>query len=297
MRGPLVSVVIPAFNSAKTIGATLFSVINQDYRTLEIIIIDDGSTDDTEAVVGGFSDRRIRYEKFDKNRGISAALNYGISLASSEIIARMDADDVMRKFRLSDQMAHMLQHNLAIVGGGAEKFGSAWGDMWGPRTGIEIINGFLINNPFIHPTVMLNRKHIEISFREDFPCQEDYELWSRCITDINCENLTYPVIRYRVSNTSNQSRLEKRNLTKQIINQFCDRFQIEDVPIDAIVEGQLSGMVRYEDYILLKDYAVRSERARQPGLGWLQEPLVKSRSYRRFANWHLKRTCQLRYFA
>jgi glycosyltransferase involved in cell wall biosynthesis len=288
MRGPLVSVVIPTLNNARTIGATLLSTINQNYRSLEVIIVDDGSEDDTQAIVEGFKDRRIRYERLPTNRGISAALNKGIELASGDILARMDADDVMMPYRLYDQVARMLQYDIAIVGGGAEKFGAEGGEMRGPRSGKNIIDGFLVKNPFIHPSVIIDRRKIDVNYREDFVCEEDYELWSRCITSENCENLDYSMIKYRVSPTSNGNRLGKRKLTTQVLEQFCARLQLTDVPIAALVELQLSGLIRYEDYILLRDYAHRTARTGEPTLGWLQQPLLNRRSYRQFTNWFMR---------
>ncbi len=297
MRGPLVSVLIPSFNSGKTIASALFSVVNQNYNSLEIIVVDDGSTDDTERVVFEFKDKRIKYEKLETNSGITVALNRAIKLASGGIIARMDADDVMLPWRLSDQVPWMLENNLTILGGGAEKFGAAHGRMISPEKGPDVINSFLINNPFIHPAVIINRNHVDVYYREDFLCEEDYELWSRLITASNCENISHPVIKYRVAQTTNQNRLDKQKFTKIVLTQFCDRLGVENVPIEALLEIQLSGFIRYEDYLAIKDYACDSARTGQPGLGWLQKELVRSRSYKDFTNWYLRCIGQTRYFA
>jgi glycosyltransferase involved in cell wall biosynthesis len=290
-------VIVPTFNNVTTIGATLLSIINQQYRTTEIIIIDDGSTDETEAVVSAFKDKRIRYERLDRNHGITHALNKGLSIAAGEIVARMDADDIMMHWRISDQISWMLENNLSIVGAGAEKFGASSGTMFGPECGRDIINHFLVNNPFIHPTVLIDRRSIDISYREDFTCEEDYELWSRVITVGNCHNIYRPLIKYRVAPLSNQNRLEKRKFTRIALEQFCARFEANDAPISSLLEIQLSGLVRYEDYLKIKEYAHVSLVTGKPGLGWMHKRLLKSRSYLEFNNWHLRMTRQARYYA
>lgn len=298
MHGPLVSVLIPTFNNASTLTSALLSTVNQAYRTLEIIVIDDGSTDETEAVALSFNDARIKYERISTNVGIAAALNRGIDRASGDIIARMDADDIMSSWRISDQITFMFERGVFILGGAAEKFGAQTGLMAGPETGASIINSFLINNPFIHPTIMVNRKLLGKDFRydEDFACEEDYEVWSRLITENNCHNIGYPIIKYRVSSVSNQDRITKRALTTTALTQFCTRFAVSDAPIECLVNVQLSKMVRYEDYVALREYAQRAQNTNQPQLGWLQKSLCKSRSYRSFMNWYLRRTGQSKYF-
>ena len=88
-----VSVIIPTYNRAKLIGRAIQSVLNQSYRDFEIIVVDDGSTDNTEEVVKSFNDERIKYIRHRKNRGGSAARNTGIKVAKGEYIGFLDDDD------------------------------------------------------------------------------------------------------------------------------------------------------------------------------------------------------------
>ena len=90
---PLVSVVLPTYNRARTLSRAINSVLSQSYRNLELIIVDDASTDDTAAVVGSIEDARIRYTRLPKNRGASHARNEGMRLASGSFIAFQDSDD------------------------------------------------------------------------------------------------------------------------------------------------------------------------------------------------------------
>lgn len=106
-NSPLVSVVIPTHNYGKFIAATLDSVRAQTYRSIETIVVDDGSTDHTADVVRAYSEVRYFYQS---NQGVSVARNRAIADAQGEFIAFLDADDIWKPEKLSIQIAYMLQH-------------------------------------------------------------------------------------------------------------------------------------------------------------------------------------------
>lgn len=101
---PEVSVVIPVFNGARFVAKAMSSVLGQTMEDLELIVVDDGSTDDTAAIVRCFSDGRIRYH-YQKNRGLSAARNTGVRLACAPWVAFLDCDDYWRPGKLAAQLA------------------------------------------------------------------------------------------------------------------------------------------------------------------------------------------------
>lgn len=105
----VISVVIPAYNAEKTISTTLDSVINQSYKDIEIIVIDDGSTDDTASLVTAVSDSRIRLLSFE-NGGLPTARNRGIEHSSGELISFIDADDVWANDKLEKQFNKLKGH-------------------------------------------------------------------------------------------------------------------------------------------------------------------------------------------
>jgi glycosyltransferase involved in cell wall biosynthesis len=111
---PLVSVIIPSYNHAEFLPVCLESILNQSYRNLECIIVDDGSTDNTEQVVSEFikEDKRIRYFR-QENRGVSTARNTGLDMAKGDLITLMDADDWLNKKLYETQVQCIAENNLA----------------------------------------------------------------------------------------------------------------------------------------------------------------------------------------
>jgi glycosyltransferase involved in cell wall biosynthesis len=106
IAGPLVSVVIPAFNAAKYIRETLDSVLAQTYRPIEIVVVDDGSTDGTREQILAYGDR-VRYVWQPNSGGCSSPRNYGVRMASGEFIAFLDADDLIAPERIAAAVAVM----------------------------------------------------------------------------------------------------------------------------------------------------------------------------------------------
>ena len=105
-----VSVVIPTYNRAYIIGAALESVVAQSYLDFEMLVVDDGSTDNTAEIIRAFQDERIRYIQHERNRGCSAAYNTGIAAATGELICFLDSDDTWKPDFLEQQVAFLNRH-------------------------------------------------------------------------------------------------------------------------------------------------------------------------------------------
>ncbi|MBU1630956.1 MAG: glycosyltransferase, partial [Candidatus Omnitrophica bacterium] len=104
MKNPLVSVIIPTYNRALTLQATIQSVLRQTYKEFEIIVIDDDSRDDTEQIINNFNDKKIIYIRQD-HKGASFARNKGIENAKGEYIAFLDSDDIWLSTKIEKQLA------------------------------------------------------------------------------------------------------------------------------------------------------------------------------------------------
>jgi len=122
---PLVSVLVPCYNYANFVGEALTSVLEQDYPNFELIVVDDGSTDDSASVIErtieaskpGSRARRVLFVK-QENQGVSAALNTALALAEGEFVATFDADDIMPQGRLAVQAAYLSEHpEVGCLGG------------------------------------------------------------------------------------------------------------------------------------------------------------------------------------
>lgn len=103
-RSPLVTVIVPTYNRADTIRRAIRSVLAQTFQDFEIVVVDDGSTDDTQAAVAEFDDSRVRYVRRASNGGEAAARNTGVSEARGEYIAWLDSDDEWFNDKLREQM-------------------------------------------------------------------------------------------------------------------------------------------------------------------------------------------------
>src|SRR4051794_34856149 len=107
---PRVSVVLPVYNGERTIRSAVRSVLDQHYDDVEVIAIDDGSRDATRDALAAFDDPRLRTIDHDVNQGLVASLNDGLDVATGELIARMDSDDLCHPERFSRQVAFLDAH-------------------------------------------------------------------------------------------------------------------------------------------------------------------------------------------
>jgi glycosyltransferase involved in cell wall biosynthesis len=187
MSEPLVSVLLPVYNARPYLAAALESILRQDHQRLEIIAIDDGSTDNCLEILERYrrADRRIVIVSRE-NRGLIATLNEAMSLASGDLVARMDADDIAYPARLSRQVAAFgRQPELAICGTGVD---TLMGNRLTKGTAnpiyqfgnLRILSLFF--TLFLHSTVVYNRKVLsesDIAYDEDYKHAEDFDLFRR----------------------------------------------------------------------------------------------------------------------
>ncbi|MCG8585858.1 MAG: glycosyltransferase [Pirellulales bacterium] len=184
----LISVVLPVFNAASTVARAVESILAQSHRNLELIVVDDGSTDDTAAIVAGISDPRLRLIQSD-HRGVAAAANLGTREARGKHIARMDADDYAYDARLERQLALLLEGGFDVVGcqvriveqTGPPAAGMRRYEAWINEETLEpeaILALRFVEFPIVNPTILARREYFELAFRDgQFP--EDYDLMLR----------------------------------------------------------------------------------------------------------------------
>ena len=111
-KNPLVSIIMSVFNNESDVASSIESILCQTYSNFEFLILDDGSTDNTEKIIRGFKDDRIRIITNSENIGLTKSLNKLIIKANGDYIARQDADDLSKKERIETQIKFVQQKNL-----------------------------------------------------------------------------------------------------------------------------------------------------------------------------------------
>ncbi len=185
---PKVSVVLPVFNAASTIERAIDSILEQTLRDIELIVVDDGSTDETATLVQEIKDPRIRLIH-QNHQHVATAANLGMSHATAPLVARMDADDYAYPNRLELQREILLREKLDVVGcqirivndNGQAVLTMANYQHWindETLTPEKICELRFVEFPLVNPTIMARRPYFELRFRDgDFP--EDYDLMLR----------------------------------------------------------------------------------------------------------------------
>ncbi|MFM2422842.1 MAG: hypothetical protein RL291_1372 [Pseudomonadota bacterium] len=202
---PAVSCVIPVRNGARTIGETIGSVQMQGFKDWELIVVDNGSTDDTRAIVTALAqqDPRIRLET-EPTPGIVPALTRGIDVAHADLIARLDADDMMQPDRLALQLATFAaEPQLVLVASRYELWDEASGER---RIEGEALAGQALEqrlketNVIAHPSVMMRRSaYLDAGgYRAQFVPAEDLDLWLRLARIGPMKVLAEPLLVYRL---------------------------------------------------------------------------------------------------
>lgn len=216
----LVSVVIPVYNAAEFLKETVLSVLQQDWSDIEIIIVNDGSTDNSAEIINCFANKYSNIKAVHReNKGVCHTRNEGIALARGEYIALLDADDVCLPTRISTQV-NFLQSNpsVALVGSSVisiNKDGLTLGRSKKKQTDYFIKSAMLTGSQMANPTVMFNRMILgeNLTFIPGYETVEDLELWLRLAKlGFKFANIKTPLLKYRttassLSNTNHQMKL------------------------------------------------------------------------------------------
>lgn len=201
---PLVSVVIPTYNRARLVCEAVETVLAQTYRNFEIIVVDDGSTDETEEALGRY-EGRIKYF-YQENRGLSAARNTGIRNSTGCYIALLDSDDLWRQDKLALQVDYLNKHDdCGLVYTDMELLIAREGVLIEvPTTPLVLPTGYIypqvfLRNEIFPSTVLVRKECLEDVglFDESLRHFEDYELWLRIARRYKIGNIDKKLTVYR----------------------------------------------------------------------------------------------------
>jgi glycosyltransferase involved in cell wall biosynthesis len=236
---PKISIILPVYNGATWISAAISCVLEQTFTCFELIIIDDGSKDESWAKISEFQDPRIRAIR-QYNKGLASTLNIGIGLAKSKYIARQDQDDIMHAERLQKQYEFMENHPECVgvgtwanilsndqISGRCHRHPVHW----------DAIKLFLMfDNPFVHSSMLFRRDMATTigGYSEDPERQppEDYELWSRMAREGILLNIGETLTAYREVEGS---------MSRNGVNPFLKKVvRISGENLHAVLQGSFS---------------------------------------------------------
>jgi glycosyltransferase involved in cell wall biosynthesis len=246
IENPRVSILLPVYNSELYIREAVESILAQTFSNLELIIINDGSTDRSVEILDEYQtvDDRIRLYQHPQNQGLIATLNHGLQLVRGEYLAQMHADDISLPERIMRQV-HALDADpdLVIVGSAYELI-TQQGEFIRvdrlPVPDTSIRWHLLFHSSFAHPSVMMRidvLRRNNLTYNPQMILAEDYDLWSRLIGYGKGTNIDFPLIKYRQHPTqgSKLNPTELSNNADKISQQNLDglgiTLSIEDVKI------------------------------------------------------------------
>lgn len=265
---PQISVVLPVYNGSPYLESAVSSILAQSFKNLELIIIDDGSTDNSAAILDSFDDPRIRVFH-QANQGLASTLNRGISLARGAYVARQDQDDLSDPNRLALQVAYMEAHPECVLLGTwaqimevdqlAERFHRH------PVDESTLRYQLLFNNPFVHSSVLLRRSALiqvgGYTIDPERQPPEDYELWSRLSRIGSVANIGEVLLIYREIPGS-MSRVGPSPFMRRLIMLCAENIAAatglpsDDASIRAIAaltHGEASQLQQRPDFARMKD--------------------------------------------
>jgi len=236
MKNLFISVIVPTYNRSDLISETIKSILNQTYRNFELIIVDDGSTDNTEEVIRKFKDSRIKYIKTDNWGGPARPRNIGIKKAKGEYIAFCDDDDMWDKKKLEKQIPHFQSSKIVGVASRAIFISDTpyYRKKYYGRSKLDYIDykymDILNGEPIMNSSCIVRKEILEnvgmFDENRDFCFIEDWELWLRMAQFGLFRVLEDPLIFYLVS--------RKRGYQSSIISKNCLKIVKKQVDMNYV---------------------------------------------------------------
>ena len=275
---PLLSVLMPVFNSERFVAEAIESVLNQTFKDFEFLIFDDCSTDKSFEIIEDFKrkDSRIKVFLNEKNLGVVESRNKLINLSKGKYIAWLDSDDIALKNRFEVQIKFLEEHpEIGMVGAypiiideNSKKTGKWWFETDPQKLKIELF----FHSPFLSSSVMIRTSCLPPNFYDSrFPVAEDFDLYSKISEHSDAANIPKFLVKYRINSKglskSNTEKMEQ--LSVQVIKEHAARLGIkfEENIIKNLRKPKTASKIAFNDIaeiekqlILLKKMLISSSR-------------------------------------
>lgn len=232
-----ISVVMSVYNGEAYLSEAIDSILQQSFTDFEFIILNDGSTDDTEKIILSYKDNRIVYIDIGFNVGLVESLNRGLQYSKGKYIARMDADDIAMKDRFKYQVEAFTKNpNAVVVGTDYYAFNEKGTKRNRNINDSDYLKTLLLFGPsFCHPSTMIKNifKAKKIQYDRNYVHVEDYELWTDLVSYGEFVNVNVPLLKYRshdnqISHVKRMEQLRKcADIRKHYLNHLGFKYTEE----------------------------------------------------------------------
>jgi glycosyltransferase involved in cell wall biosynthesis len=237
MNRPLVSIVMPVYNAEKYLRMAIESILNQSYTNLEFIVVNDGSTDNSKAIILSYQDARIRFFENSVNCGIVATRNRGLEEVKGKYIAVLDSDDISLPERLRLQVEFLEKNpDYGMCGSyfqTIDENGQLLKKAQFPTNDKDLRSNIIIHNCICHSTVMMRSDLAkEIKYETGFDVIEDYVLWYKISQRAKIINLPVYTTYYRIhgNNVSTTRNNHMYNVVKKLYSRILEDLKIKFSP-------------------------------------------------------------------
>lgn len=285
MEAPLVSVIIPVYNGARTIRKTVESVLSQTYNNLEIIVVDDGSTDNTCGLISTVKDKRIHYY-YQSNQDRSVARNTGIQHVRGKYIAFIDADDLWLSEKVEEQVKLLEEEQeLGLVYCDLYYFDDATGEnlyLYSDRVRLHrglIWRNLVVEDNFIQsPTPIIRHEVFKKvgMFDPELPPVEDWDMWLRISSVFPVDYVNKPLAKYRVHDKYTSWNKPSAKLYSSV-QKLYDKVDISISHQDRLLKDQIRRKRARYDYLYFR--ALLHNRQIIKSLSYLVKGLKNDSNY------------------
>jgi glycosyltransferase involved in cell wall biosynthesis len=244
-----ISVIMSVYNGEKYLKEAIESILSQTFTDFEFIIVDDGSTDSSLAIIKSYNDERIKIINNEGNIGLTKSLNKALNEARGEYIARQDADDISLPNRFEEQLKFLEKHSEVVLLGTFAYSIDKKGKIVGKRIVLAKprLKDILKENPFNHGSVMFKKEIVNQlgNYNELIRYSQDYEFWIRIAKHYDVRNLTQLLYKLR----SHDSNIRLTNLEESTLHHLLVlrsvRGELDEELLKAVNENGIKSLRPY----------------------------------------------------